>query len=175
MTDPPAFRVHGEPCVRLTPRGCRMVLAALDAALKLANRSGVDYRGRSQFGEFETLREVCRLGAQPPSPTSGVSPDGTTPVPFRVTLPSSGPIPELLTTREAASILGITRRAVRKRITAGDLPARRYGRELLMLEYDVRHAARNGRRHAEPDTRQAAPVPRDHTAGGTRQPGAASG
>ncbi len=42
--DRPAFRVLGEPGARLSPRGCAMVVAALELAPRQAGRDGLDYR-----------------------------------------------------------------------------------------------------------------------------------
>jgi excisionase family DNA binding protein len=122
-----------------------MVATALDAAIRLAERDGVSYQGRSQWDDVSWLREQARLVAEGRTgPASPDSADGTPPARFELVMPSSAPAPELLTVRQAAGVLRVTSRAVVKRIRAGQLPARRYGREWLMTEYDVRHAARNG-------------------------------
>ena len=123
----------------LDRHGAAIVLAALELAITQANRAGARYRGRDRYSDFQWVYEQARLIA------SGTA-AGTPGTPFRVAMPSSAPMPELLTTRQAAKILGVSARAVTKQISAGQLPARRVGREWVVTEYDVRHAARNGRR-----------------------------
>ena len=129
----------------LNQRGAVMLLAALDAALKLADRSGVDYQGRSAYSDVEWLRTQARLVAAGRTGPAG-SADGTAPRPFRLEVPSSDAI---WSTRQAAALLRCTPRAVVKAIRAGHLPAERIDRTWVLREADVRaHAARDGRRDA---------------------------
>ena len=155
MTPPerPAFRVLGEPGARLTPRGCAMVVVALELAARQAGQAGVNYRGRDRYGDFEWLLEVCRAGAV----TGGDSAAGTAEATFTVVMPSSAPVPELLTTGQAAAIMRLSTRAVVKRIEAGQLPARKVGREWLITEYDARCAANGGRADARTRTAEDRP------------------
>ena len=50
----------------------------------------------------------------------------------------------LLSVRETAELLGVTPIAVRRRIDAGSLPARKYGRQWLLDRVDVERSARQG-------------------------------
>lgn len=50
----------------------------------------------------------------------------------------------LLSVRETAELLGVTPIAVRRRIDAGSLPARKYGRQWLLDRADVERSARQG-------------------------------
>ena len=139
VTERPSAIVAGQ--LVLTRDGARMLASALRIAARAAGRNGVDVPGRNHYDAYQWLLAQADLVAEGRTGPAGAA-DGTPPRPFRVLLPSSGPAPELLTTRQAAEILGVTPRAVLKQIMAGDLPARRYGREWLATEYDVRHAAR---------------------------------
>ena len=134
----------------LDRRGAALVQTALEVAMTTAQRNGVRYRGGDHWDD------VAWLHAQAPTVAAG-SAAGTVGHRFEVVMPSSAPVPELLTSRQAAAILRISPRAVVKRIEAGQLPARRVGREWLITEYDARHAAGNGRADAEADAGQAAP------------------
>lgn len=153
MTGRPSWIVAGN--LVLNRRGAAMLADALDAAMKYAAVNGVNYQGRSAYSDVEWLRTQAGLVASGRTGPAG-SADGTAAVPFRLEMPSSAPVPELLTVRQAAKILRVTPRAVTKRIKAGDIPARRYGREWLMTEYDVRHAARNERPRGAADAGQPA-------------------
>jgi excisionase family DNA binding protein len=159
VTGRPSYIVGGQ--LVLDRDGARMVAAALRLAAKAAGRNGADYRGRAQWDDFEWLLAQADIVA-------AGSAGGTGGEPFTVELPSSGPVPELLTTAQAAQLMGVTARAVTARIERGDLPARRVGREWAITEYDVRrHAARDGRR--ADDGRRGVP---GHLAGLGERPGA---
>ena len=142
MTERPSAIVAGQ--LVLTRRGAGMLLAALQLAMKHAERDAVSYQGRSQWDDVSWLREQARLVAEGRTgPASADSADGTVPVPFRVTLPGSEVI---WGTRQAAELAGVTRRAVVAAIRRGDLPATRVGREWVVRELEARqYAGRNGR------------------------------
>ena len=138
MADRPSAIIGGS--LVLDRRGAAMIAAALRLAAKAAGRNGIDYQGRAAYDDYAWLLAQADLVA-------AGSPAGTAEGTFRVDLPSSAGVPDLLTTAGAAAILGVSPRAVVKRIEAGTLPARRVGREWAITEYDVRRAARpDGRR-----------------------------
>jgi len=124
--------VTGE--LALNQRGAEMLLAALDKTLQ---GTPPRYRGRSSYSELDWLYEQARIVA------SG-SVSGTPLAVFRAEVPASGS--HYITTAEAAGILGITERAVTKRIAAGQLRAERHGRPWWLDERAVREAA--GKRRA---------------------------
>jgi excisionase family DNA binding protein len=142
MNPRPSRIVHGTGELVLTPRGAALVLAALELSLRNAPPG---YRFAAEHGDsdFAWLRAQCRLVASGQAAANGAA-GGTGARPFRVVVPSSAPVPELLTTKQAARIMHVSPRAVVKRIEAGQLPARRVGREWAITEYDARCAA-NGR------------------------------
>ena len=118
MTERPSAIVAGQ--LVLTRRGAGMLLAALQLAMKHAERDAVSYQGRSQWDDVSWLREQARLVAEGRTgPASADSADETVPVRFRVTLPGSEVI---WGTRQAAELAGVTRRAVVAAIRRGDLP-----------------------------------------------------
>lgn len=120
-----------------------MLAAALRLAAKAAGRNGVDFKGRAQYDAFSWLLTQADLVASGSAAGNGGQR-------LRGDLPSSALVPELLTTRQAAKIIGVTPRAVAKRIKAGQLPARKVGKEWAITEYDARCAAQNGRPDARP-------------------------
>ena len=140
--DRPSFRVHGEPGARLTPKGCAMVVVALELAARQAGAAGVNYKGRSQYDDFTWLLETCRAGSAPGSAPG--SDGGTTAVRWTWTPADSD---GTWSTRQAAVLLSCSPRAVVKAIRAGRLPATRNGREWVLREADVREYAgrRNGK------------------------------
>jgi excisionase family DNA binding protein len=146
----PSRIVHGSGEVVLNAKGAAMVLAALDLALAGAP-PGYRFAAGHGDSDFAWLRRQCELVA---SGTGTGAAAGTEPRRFTLVMPSSGPVPELLTTRQAAEVIHISPRAVVKRIEAGQLPAVKVGREWAITEYDARSAARTGGgdgRQADPD------------------------
>jgi hypothetical protein len=146
----PSRMVHGARELTLTARGCALVLAALELALRNAPPG---YRFAAEHGDsdFAWLRHQCRLVAgQAPGQ---VSASGQQARPFTVTMPPSDvPLGELLTARQAAPIIGVSARQVGRMIDAGLLPGRKVGREWITTNYAARHAAgRNGRRDGAHD------------------------
>jgi excisionase family DNA binding protein len=122
-----------------------MLLAALDAAIKLAGRDGVNYQGRSQWDDVSWLRTQAELVA-----AGGPAANGSAGTRWRLEVPDSASI---VSTRQAAAILRCSPRAVVAAIERGDLTATRVGRRTWALaEVDVRRfAGQNGRR---PDASQ---------------------
>jgi hypothetical protein len=141
----PGWVFVAEPGQLLNRRGAEMFAAALRRIAALARTDGVDYRSRGRYDDFAwTLAQADTVAAG----RAPVSADGNGGQGWQLVMPSSAPVPELLTTRQAAGIIGITPRAVAARIARGELPACKVGREWLVTEYDARHAARNGRADA---------------------------
>ena len=66
---------------------------------------------------------------------------GRVPLAEQAIAPETTAEPRWVTTREAAEALGITCRAVRRRITRGRLPARRQGRDYLIDSLDLKETA----------------------------------
>ena len=102
---------------------------------------GFRYRGRDRYSRFERLYEVLRLGATE-GPAGPVAAGGNGGQPWRLDVPESRSV---ISTQDAAEILGVTVRAVTAAIEAGRLPATRVGRTWVLFELDVRtHAAAAG-------------------------------
>ena len=145
----------------LTRHGAAMVAAAIELAMKAAGANGVDYAGRTAYDD------VAWLLAQARTVAAGAA-AGTSGQRFTVVMPSSAPVPELLTTGQAAAIMRLSTRAVVKRIEAGQLPARKVGREWLITEYDARCAANGGRADARTTRAEDADRPGSDRDGGGR-------
>ncbi len=136
----PAAIVNGS--LTLNRRGAQLAAAALRAAASAAHRAGIDYQGRTEYCAYEWMLAQCDvIGAG--------SEVGNVGQPWRLVVPNSSPVPELLTAAEAGAIIGITPRAVVARIHAGELAARQVGRQWVITEYDARHAAQDGNGHDE--------------------------
>jgi hypothetical protein len=163
VTDRPSAIVGDQ--LLLNRRGAAMLLAALEAAARLAERNGVNYQGRSQWDDVSWLRTQAELVAEGRTGPAG-SADGTPGIPFRFEVPDSASI---WSTTQAAALLRCTPRAVVKAIKAGHLPAKRIDRTWVLREVDVRqHAARDGRSDGgSADAVHRRSGPRDRQRGGT--------
>ena len=140
--------IAGEDLV-LNRDGARLVVAALELALRQAGRDGLDVRKRAGWTDVEWLLASARAVAAGNTPAAAGTAAGTAEGSFRVDLPDSAPVQEMLTTAGAANLLGVTPRAVVKRIAAGRLPATRVGREWAISEWDA--PLRGGREAAMTD------------------------
>lgn len=129
MTRQPAARVRmvdGAPCV---------VMPAGDDLLVLADALRWLNAWRIRAGQIPHLVSVdveaaCRFAAQIAVP----------PTELGISEPTSAAL-EWVSTTEAARVAGISTRGIRQRITRGQLPARRIGREWLVRIDDLRSAA----------------------------------
>ncbi len=117
------------------PEGCRLIVAALELAMRGAERNGVAYRGRSRWSDVEWLHAQARLVAQ--GEVAVVAAENTGEA-FTALLPSSD---ATVSAAQAAQILGITRQAVGAAIRRGDLAARREAGRYVLAETDVRQYA----------------------------------
>lgn len=163
MTERPSRIVHGSGEVVLNAKGARLVLAALELALRTAP-PGYRFAVASGESDFAWLKHQCEVVA------SGDAGSGSAAVRWELDLESCD---GTWSTGQAAGFLRVTPRAVVAAIERGDLEATRVGRRAWALrEVDVRaHAARSRRADAEPDAGPVAPVP--HDADRRREPDAA--
>jgi hypothetical protein len=123
----PASLADPDGSVWLSPHGARLVHLALALLLRQAHRTGA-----TPASDLAYLAMVVRLAV---ARADGADP-GTAKATWMVTLPASD---ALVTAAEAAAILGVTSRAVRKAISQGRLPgARRLSSGWVIPEYEVR-------------------------------------
>ena len=141
MADQPSHIAGGHLVVG--PEGCRLIVAAVDLALKAADRDGVNVRGRSQWGAVEWLYAQARIvaGGQAGLVASGNDASVNAEASWSLDLAESE---AWWTTSEAARFLGLTRGGVTAAIRRGELPATRHGRAWLVREADVRTARQGG-------------------------------
>lgn len=116
--------------VLVPPEDAARTAAAFRLAARAARADGIDYRTRAGAGDYARLLALYETAAAADSAGNGNGIGRT----VRVVAPSG----ELVTTAEAARILGIKPRAVLARIARGELPARRAGHQWLIRREDVR-------------------------------------
>lgn len=129
MPERPAVPVGADGYVLLSPHGARLVLLALD----VLGRQVAAADGRPPTGDLAQLRRTVGEAA-----AAGTAP-GTIAGPWPQLVATSA---ERLTTVEAAAVLGVTERAVRKAAAAGRFGATRHGRTWSLDAAAVRRAAR---------------------------------